>query len=402
MKTFYTLFLVAIIVGGLILSINIHFSVAQAGTRVSGIISQNTTWTKTSSPYSLTGIMAVKSGVTLTIEAGVTINLNSYFIEVNGTLNAIGTISDLINLKGGSSAGDLDNPFVPLQPSAITFYGSGTVRYANVRSQISIYTSPTITNTYGANILILNGSPLILYNSNVAITEINGSPTISGNTNTSIYIEYGSPVITNNTIKAGIQINGGNALIRNNAISGPSSQGSISIDAGNPTIENNLITDSSGKAAIEFGAYAFPTIQNNTFSNTGGISTGSGNAQMNLLYNNFKDISGHSIYWGSSSNLSAIYNYWGTTDAQAINQSIYDFKNDFRLGTVTFFPFLIAPNLEAPAIPMSTPSLTVSPTATSAVSPSPSIPELPAQVLVPLAAIIVLTALVIIKRKKLE
>ncbi len=46
-----------------------------AQTNVSGIISTNTTWTLAGSPYIMTGGILVSSGVTLTIEAGVTIQI---------------------------------------------------------------------------------------------------------------------------------------------------------------------------------------------------------------------------------------------------------------------------------------------------------------------------------------
>jgi hypothetical protein len=37
-------------------------------------------------------------------------------------------------------------------------------------------------------------------------------------------------------------------------------------------------------------------------------------------------------------------NWWGTTDANAISQLIYDSKSDQRLGTVNFTPILEAAN----------------------------------------------------------
>ncbi len=401
-----TAFLVAIMICGLTLANDLHLSVAQYSTSVSGIITSNTTWTKANSPYSLSGPVAVNNGITLTIEAGATVNLNSFYIEVNGTLLAIGTSSNPININGGSSAGDLLNPFVPLKPSAITFFGSGTIEYANMKSQISIYNSPMITNINGANILVLDGSPIISNNFQIGISAIGGNPAISGNTNASFYI-VGSPVITNNTIIAGIQIKGGNALISNNVISGSFDAGCIGIDAGNPTIEGNLIMNTyKGGVGIEISSYAKPIIQYNTIANcSNGITTSTGNLLLTLKYNNFQNISGYTIYWSASSNLDATNNWWGTTDVSVINQSIHDFKNDFNLGTVSFVPFLTSPNSQAPAIPNATPSpiQTATPpqsqSPSSSLTPSPSVPEFPTWIILPLVLIATISTSLIIRKK---
>ncbi|VVB65954.1 Right handed beta helix region [Candidatus Gugararchaeum adminiculabundum] len=46
---------------------------------------------------------------------------------------------------------------------------------------------------------------------------------------------------------------------------------------------------------------------------------------------------------GMDANVNATNNWWGTADADAINASIYDWKNDPGLGNVTFMPFLTGP-----------------------------------------------------------
>lgn len=61
------------------------------GTNVSGLINEDTTWSKEGSPYYLTGIITIPSNVTLTIEPGVTI-IGKYgtWIDVKGKIMAIG------------------------------------------------------------------------------------------------------------------------------------------------------------------------------------------------------------------------------------------------------------------------------------------------------------------------
>ncbi|MEG8948172.1 hypothetical protein, partial [Rosettibacter firmus] len=53
-----------------------------AQTNISGNISANTTWTKSGSPYILTGNVWVIGGATLTIESGVQVNLGNYNFHV--------------------------------------------------------------------------------------------------------------------------------------------------------------------------------------------------------------------------------------------------------------------------------------------------------------------------------
>ena len=66
----------------------VAFSTVYA-TDVSGTISSNTTWSLANSPYVVTGNILVNSGVTLTIEAGVTIKFDSgkTFQNMNSTFD---------------------------------------------------------------------------------------------------------------------------------------------------------------------------------------------------------------------------------------------------------------------------------------------------------------------------
>ncbi len=88
------IFLIMIILAGGLLVLG----VGHAETPVSGVITSNATWTQADSPYMLTGNLIVNSGVTLTIDPGVTVNVDSYQLQVNGLLNARGTSSNKIVL----------------------------------------------------------------------------------------------------------------------------------------------------------------------------------------------------------------------------------------------------------------------------------------------------------------
>src|SRR3954468_841738 len=70
---------------------------AKSQTNVSGNIPGNTTWTKAGSPYILTGNVGVRTGYTLTIEPGVTIERDGdYQILINGAVQINGTPEDSI------------------------------------------------------------------------------------------------------------------------------------------------------------------------------------------------------------------------------------------------------------------------------------------------------------------
>lgn len=129
----------------------------------------------------------------------------------------------------------------------------------------------------------------------------------------------------------------GQELIKDNKVIG----GQI---AGAGTIQNNIITGGSGNG-ITVGTA--PTIvELNTISQKSKAILVYGGSQVIIRNNNFEECSVN-IWLLGSGDLDASNNWWGTTDEQAINDSIHDFKNDFNLGKVTYKPFLSSPNQQA-------------------------------------------------------
>ena len=95
-------FLATILIGGLVLTSAMRFGTTQASTDVNGIINSDTTWTKANSPYTITQPVTVNSGVTLTIEPGVTAIMNqNVYLQVDGVVVAIGTSAEKILFDGG-------------------------------------------------------------------------------------------------------------------------------------------------------------------------------------------------------------------------------------------------------------------------------------------------------------
>ena len=97
-----------------------------SGTTVSGIISTNTTWRQSNSPYTVIGEVQVASGVTLTIEPGVVVNGNeSYSISIKGSLSAVGTSASKIILN---------NVRISSTSSTDTESGATSIQYCEMNS----------------------------------------------------------------------------------------------------------------------------------------------------------------------------------------------------------------------------------------------------------------------------
>jgi parallel beta-helix repeat protein len=419
------LFLILMATSSMMLFYLTPLGLAQSGTNVNGKISSDTTWTKAGSPYTFTGPVAVMSGVTLTVEPGATINLATYYLQINGTLNAKGTSSDKIMFSGGGG-GMGSILFNRLSPSWNEATGKGSIlqnAIVNIPIAINIGdTAPKIdscqingaimTGDSEGGISIIPGIPL-----RDSAPIITNNVIVESSYSTVMQIST-SPIINNNTIKGLIQTYGGSSFIRGNTIEG-------AIDAfGSEYIADNTIIGESDGYGIRTGTsplierntirncrdgillwynHPNPTIRNNTITNcTNGLSVPGlddvyPNPQVTL--NNFIDNSQYNVNLynherDSSSNINAAYNYWGTTDQQTISQKIHDYKNDFNLGNVTYEPFLTAPNPQAmPNTEASLPTANPSPTPTStpsvtpnatAASPSPTVPELPWLIILPL------------------
>jgi hypothetical protein len=411
-------------VGWLVLVFAANFGVAQASADVSGIIGSDTTWTKANSPYSLTGNILVGNGATLTIEAGATVNLNDYYIMVNGTLRAQGTETEQIQFNGGEIAftehsTDWDEQtgsgcIIENAQIYATYVEIGSVSVKISKSTVNADVSGSGHAIISNNTINGNVSGKVVAN-NTITGDVNGN-TVSNNIITGT---VGGNVISNNTIRHGevsaVGITTSGPLISNNIITecdvGISCNGYSVISGNNisgcgvgiglyvvqvlggtavahPLIERNLITHNTRGITIilssrfEPGTLA-PTIQNNTIAhNAVGIYVHIGNYDgiPTIIYNNIHDNSDYNIQLAEDTekDINATYNWWGTTDVSAINQSIYDFKNDFYLGTVNFVPFLTEPNPEE----MSTP-----------------IPEFQSWIILPL--LITATLLIIICKQKL-
>lgn len=392
------------------------FAISPAhGMDVIGRITSDANWNSSNSPYSLTGPLDVASGVTLTIQPGVTVNLNNYYIQVDGTLVARGTSFSQITLNSGSIK------FTQTSSGWVEQTGVGCIiEYANLNS---------VSVTGDRNPIKLNQDTI------TGDITVNGASVISSNSITGQVTIGDSTVVWDNTIKGGILFGGldlsyepsnsqlhpiisGNTitggagyydqgiecasyvLIEDNTISGcnygvflftadEEFGGAIPPDV---VMQRNTITDNNQGIHVElYTAMAHgavnPTIISNTISNNKvGLYLDGTGYDLTFQNNNLQGNSNYSIQLasGESGDLNATNNWWGTTNSQTISQSIYDSNRDFNLGTVNYAPALTAANPQASPqtnMPMPTPAAvssaptqqpTSTPEATGTASPEAS------------------------------
>lgn len=342
-------------------------------TNVSGIIATNTTWNTAGNPYVVTGNILIDTLVTLTIQPGVEIRLDSAkYIMTKGTLNALGTATD-----------------------SITITRNGAAKWARLWfKSASISSLKYCRIEYAGSSAIYNESTDLLY---IGYCTIDSSS--SDNDDGGGIYNSGSAMITNNTITnnsagyysgGGISNDRGSATIIYNTISNNSSAGGGGIcNTGSATITNNTITNNfayAGNGGGIVGGIGQTIITSNTISNNlatygGGIFIYGGGA---IRYNTITDTTPYAIYvHGSGSalirtnniyasrysaynnasfNVDARYNYWNTTDTAIITTKIYDLYHDFTKGRVYNKPFLnrAFSDTVAPASPLSLTGRTLS------------------------------------------
>lgn len=358
-KLIWLTLIIATLVTSLFLVANVH-----AATSVSGTISQDTTWAKANSPYLLTGSVTVNPGVTLTIEPGTTVDLALNYLTVGGTLSAVGTSDNKIVFQTSYTYTTIRVQFVSTSTSWNPTTGSGCIVDNAIFNSVSISVSscsPKISNNYFTNnqltsITVYGGSPLIVNNAldtrATCISTNNGysgSPIISGNFIKSsgagnFGISCGNNVsVSDNNITncyVGIYVIG-NATITRNLVT--SNTFGLMTSISTATVENNTFANNT--VGINGGG----TIRNNTFGNNQ-VGIMDSNINSNITQNNFFGNTKYNFQLALTISVDATYNWWGTSDASAINLTISDIKNNPLVGTVNFTPFLNESNSAAPAL----------------------------------------------------
>jgi nitrous oxidase accessory protein NosD len=260
------------------------------------------------------------------------------------------------------------------------------------------------------------------YSSAILVEDRANTVTISGftiKTNDAgiyIYETAGSATITNNIITCssgdysiGIEGAGsGYTTISSNTINGVGQEG-ISIQNPSETdVHNNFV--SGYHLGISISKVTVRIHDNTITHNDRGVYL-QGNP-LTFNNNNIFDNNQYSVYPSFVPDIDATYNWWGTTDPDAINQTIAHYNAvNYPLVNVNFIPFLTEYNPQAmpnPSSPVLIPTRTPSPT--PSVSPAPSIiptssptnavPEFPSWAISLLLSLMVVVAGLLVYHKK--
>jgi hypothetical protein len=255
-RLLFTMFLITLVCA-LTLINGTNFSAAQTVTQVTGILGSDTIWSRANNPYSLTGNVLINNGVTLRIDPGVVVNLNSFLLMVNGTINARGTTTEKIQFSGGQIT------FTQSSTSWNEQTGTGSIiEYANLETTgVSISgSSPKISSNLLQGIVV-SGSTVFSNNTAKNLVTVSGSPTVWGNTlngGLSLSSDVQAPAISYNTISGAFNVytSANSPKISHNIITG----GTISIAGNSPLIEYNTVTVTGMDVSAKNATVSFNTI----------------------------------------------------------------------------------------------------------------------------------------------
>lgn len=155
-------------------------SYAEDLTFVQGIISQDTTWTLSGSPYAITGNVTISNGTTLTIEPGVEIKFDGNFsMLINGSLYAVGTNDKWITFTSNNMiprAGDWNTIKFATAENESFILGNCIVEYAEngvtiQNSGKAIIKNSSIINNYSSGIHVIGESNVIIKGNTIKLNN---------------------------------------------------------------------------------------------------------------------------------------------------------------------------------------------------------------------------------------
>ncbi|MCB0409364.1 MAG: T9SS type A sorting domain-containing protein [Flavobacteriales bacterium] len=328
-------------------------------TQIGGVISTNTTLSLSNSPYVVTNNLLVQQGVTLEIQPGVEMKFNeAIYMQIDGTLRAAGTNSDKIKFTRNTSVnewGGLD--FTDTSTDYDSLSNSGCIM-----SHCEI----TYVGRTKRTLITSNCSPRIeyvhFYNNTGDMEFLQGSVQFYNNIVDSIFVNFHNGTVRGNmfsdySFNWGGQVDlRGNTLFTENQLKGTFIRCFVNETT---VITKNIIEDVSYYGAIILvGGDSSTCIKGNTFRNNDINLVITCERHPVVTNNNFMNYGSHNVYWAeqysgfsnSSCTLpqgSGVYatidlsnNYWGGLSSAQLDNSIWDFNDDFSLkALIDYSPF---------------------------------------------------------------
>jgi len=331
------------------------FQPLAAQTNISGQIRTNTTWTKSGSPYIISGTLEIAPGISLVIEPGVVVKVEKD-IDVYGHISALGTSTDSILFLRQGTSSERRSVGVGSTGSPET-YEFKFCRFEHVHLGVG-----------GDNRLIVENSLFkwaSLSGSNKADMFVSGNRIIYGdswlwNTDTCTFInntmEYGyfavnnasSTTYINNNVsrsKYGIESNSVNVTIIDNIVHHTYDAGIYLklkyVDSTNP-VSGNLVFDNYGAGIYVWRCWG--TLSGNSiYNNKVGIQyynlPVAPNDDINIVNNCIHD-NEYNFHNSAPTDYHIGPNWWGTADSTAIDSTMFDYYDDFKIGYLSFMPVL--------------------------------------------------------------
>ena len=319
-------------------------------TIISGLISNNTTWTVNNSPYIISGNTVLMSGFELEIQNGVEVLFDgNYSINIYGRLICNGTENNNIKFSRSSNYTNnwdkitLNNSDSSVLKYCVFEYANKGLEVFNVRSGNSQYTShhPRIYNSKFKDCI----RGIYVDGNRDGYCEI--SHNIFVNNQIGVDVDFGEPLIsynrfinsTNNAIYSDSPTCGGGNFCNNNSPQ----------IIGNNFLDNfcDVIIIDDNKAVINENTFdiSFENMNQYNFSSGWNCIQMSGIAQPTLQGNNFMD---SILFLDLSVNaITATGNYFNVQNS-TVNNLVNDFFDNSNLGFFQNSSPLSTPNTNAP------------------------------------------------------
>ena len=329
----------------LIILLSVNSFLLHSQTNIGGVISTNTTWSFSESPYIVTSDVVLYSANTLTIEPGVTVKFNSGTkLILRGTLNSIATAGNEIIFTSNSNS--------PTKGSWLGIEIENNQKGKIIASHIKgEFADKFITIKGSSDNEIININNSEVKNCNYAFYGYkqpqNNLPNknrvvfdnLNVNNNTYAFIYAENFIITNSIFSDGeMGISGVNSTAANPKISNSEfynfSIFALNINSGeikDTHIHHNELGLGLGKnlkvtnSIIEYNSIGIKVGFLKEYSNVFSNNKICNNSQYNFEHKNNYPVN-------------VTGNFWCSSNEDAISKTIFDAKNDASLGLVNFTP----------------------------------------------------------------